>query len=207
MLFPKVKSNDNTNSRNQESMHSKTRCSFHVRGHIKVSQCEILSLTLTCPRGANDVWLSTVHKYSLGSSLLIYINTTIATSGNEANKDYKSIIKTSIPHYHHLTMHFFTLPTLLSGLVLTSAMPLILQNHHGISPHLAPSQSPEFCSAPPQNPSVKWCLYPGFTQSCQTRIFEPQPWCVNFPAYDSRPRSIGPDMGKFFFTYSVRTCA
>jgi len=180
-------------------MQSITECLFHSRGYVKVFECEILNLTLTCPRGANDVWLSGVHKYPFGPSLLIYINTATATSEHEANKDYIPTTKTGFSDYHHhLTMHFFTLPTLLSGLVLTSAMPLIPQNHHGVSPYLAPSQSPEYCSAPLQNPSVKWCLWPAFTKECHSRALEQEPWCENFGEYTSRPRSIGPDMGKLF---------
>jgi len=175
-----------------------TKYSFHTRGYVKISRCEILNLTLACPRGANDIWLSSVHKYPLDPSLLVHINTTTATSEHKANKDYRPTTKTSIPDYHHLTMHFFTLPTLLIGLTFSSAMPLIPQNHHGISSYLAPSQSPEYCSAPPQNPSVKWCLWPAFTKECHSRAFEQEPWCENFGEYKSRPRSIGPDMGKLF---------
>ena len=156
-------------------------------------------MTLTYPRGANGVWLSSVHKYPLGPSLLIYINTATATSEHEAKKDYApTSIKTSIPDYHHLTMHFFTLSTLLSGLALTSAMPLIPQNHHGVSPYLAPSQSPEHCTTVHPVPSVKWCLWPAFTKECHSRAFEQEPWCENFGEYKDRPRSIGPDMGKLF---------
>lgn len=181
--------------------------SFHTRGHIKVPQCETLNLTLTCPRCANDAWLSSVHKHTLGPSLLVRINTTTAASGHGANKDCTPAIKrtpsstTIIDSHvksptHHLTMYLLTLLTLLSGLVFTSAMPFTPYKHFGTSPHLDPSQAPEYCSAPPQTPSVKWCLWPNFAKQCYTRAYQPQPWCENFYQYESRPRSIGPDIGE-----------
>ncbi|KAH6868185.1 hypothetical protein BKA58DRAFT_421521 [Alternaria rosae] len=92
-------------------------------------------------------------------------------------------------------MYLLTLLTLLSGLIFTSAMPFTPYKHFGTSPHLDPSQAPEYCSALPQTPSVKWCLWPNFAKQCYTRAYEPQPWCENFYQYESRPRSIGPDMG------------
>ena len=82
-------------------------------------------------------------------------------------------------------MHLLSILTLFDSLA--TAIPL----------SASPYKNPDTCPAPPANPGVFFCLGHNFKGNCFHQPYTNKGWCGNFPDFESRPRSIGPDLGGY----------
>ncbi|CAG5152603.1 uncharacterized protein ALTATR162_LOCUS2839 [Alternaria atra] len=91
-------------------------------------------------------------------------------------------------------MHLLSILTLFASLA--TAIPL----------SASPYKNPDTCPAPPANPGVFFCLGHNFKGNCFHQPYTNNGWCGNFPDFESRPRSVGPDLGGYCIFFNKTGC-